>query len=376
MTELGKVDWIDKPEDVGPLCDRVAATNRVAFDTEADSFHSYFHKLCLIQLSFDGVHALIDPLRLGRDDLKPLVAILEDPAIEVLVHGADYDMRVLDRDLGAHPLGLRDTEMAARLLGEPKTGLATQLSQELDVTVNKQFQRADWGRRPLSNEMQRYAIGDTSHLAGLADRLESRLAELGRTEWWLEECAAIEQIRYEPPERGPLAFERVKEAKKSKGSARDRLAALFQWREDAAARADRPPFYILAPKTMIQLAETPPTDSRQLRDMPGLPPAFARRNGDTIVALLAAPPPAPPRSHKKREEHDSDRQDRIKKLRDAVIGVAKKLALDPSILAPKTCLADVARLSPGDENALGETLGRRWRATVLADRLLPIVRSW
>ncbi|MCP4679313.1 MAG: hypothetical protein GY854_28260 [Deltaproteobacteria bacterium] len=376
MAELKPLIWIDRREDVGPLCERVGAADRVALDTEADSFHSYFHKLCLIQLSFNGAHALIDPLRLRREDLKPLVALLEDPAVEVLMHGADYDMRVLDRDLDAHPRGLRDTEVAARLLGEAKTGLAALLAQELGVTVNKRFQRADWGRRPLSAEMRRYAVGDTSHLADLTNRLESRLAGLGRLEWWREECAVLERTRYEPPAWSPLAFERVKQARKLKGSARDRLAALFAWREDAAARADCPPFHILAPKTMIQLAEAPPADRRRLDVVPGVSTVFSRRHGDAILALLAAPPPAPPRSAPRRGNRDSNRQARVQELRDAVIGVAAELALNPSVLAPRTVLVEVARVAPRDQNALGETLGRRWRAAVLADTLLPIVGAW
>ena len=376
MTEFESLIWIDKPEAVGPLCDRVGVAHRVALDTEADSFHSYFHKLCLIQLSFDGTHALIDPLRLRREDLEPLVALIEDSSVELLMHGADYDMRVLDRDLGANPKGLKDTESAARLLGEAKTGLAALLAQELGVIVEKKFQRADWGRRPLSTEMQQYAVGDIAHLADLADRLASRLAGLGRIEWWREECRVIEQARYAPPKRGPLAFERVKGARKLKGASRDRFAALFAWREDVAACADRPPFHILAPNTMIRLAEVPPADCRQLGGVPGIPPAFAPLHGHAILELLAAPPPAPPRSDRRWNQPDPERQARTEELHDAVVGVAEDLAIDPSVLAPRAVLTEVAKLAPRDENALEEILGRQWRTVVLADTLLPLVSAW
>ncbi len=202
--------WVDEPAALAALCERARQSGQVAIDTEADSLHSYFHKLCLVQLSFDGAHALVDPLALGRENLRPLARLLADSAVRKLLHGADYDLRVLDRDLGARVVNVRDTQVAAQLLGEPQTGLAALAGKLLDVALDKKFQRADWGERPLSAEARAYAAGDTAFLAGLGAALSARLAELGRLAWWEEECAALEAIRWEPPEPDPLAFERIK----------------------------------------------------------------------------------------------------------------------------------------------------------------------
>jgi ribonuclease D len=223
--------WIAGAGELAGLALRARRAARVAVDTEADSLHSYFHKVCLIQLSFADTHALIDPLAVGRDGLAPVAELLADPAVTKLFHGADYDLRVLDRDLGARAVNVRDTQIAAQLLGLPQTGLAPLLAAELGVILDKGHQRADWGQRPLLPELIAYAIADTAHLQALEARLARRLAELDRLAWWEEECTALEAIRWEPPVADELAFERVKGAGRLRGGARDRLAALHRWRE-------------------------------------------------------------------------------------------------------------------------------------------------
>ena len=125
--------------------------------------------------------------------------MLADPGVEKVLHGADYDLRVLDRDLGARVVRLRDTQVAAQLLGEAQTGLAALVGREAEVVLDKRHQRADWGRRPLTHELLAYAAADTAYLELLRRRLSERLAALGRLAWWEEECVALEAIRWEPP---------------------------------------------------------------------------------------------------------------------------------------------------------------------------------
>jgi len=164
MRELGSLRprWVDLAAQLEEVCAAARAAGRVAVDTEADSMHAYHEKLCLVQLSFDGQHAIIDPLELGRDGLAPLAALLADPAVVKVMHGADYDLRMLDRDLGAHLCGLEDTQMAAQLIGEGSFGLAALVSTKLGVVLDKKFQRSDWSIRPLGSEELRYAAADTA----------------------------------------------------------------------------------------------------------------------------------------------------------------------------------------------------------------------
>ncbi len=249
-------EWIESAEGLRRAADVCGAKGFLALDTEADSMHSYFHKVCLIQVTADGRHMVIDPLAITADDLGPLLRVVADPAVPVLMHGADYDIRVLDRDYGARVHGLQDTQIMALLLGEEKTGLAALLEKELGVQLDKRHQRADWGRRPLTRSQVAYAAADTAYLESLVALLRGRLEELGRWSWAVEEFRSLEQVRYSAPEPDPLAFERVKGARALRGEARDRLFTLHGWREGMAQALDVPPFKVLGNHQLMFLAET------------------------------------------------------------------------------------------------------------------------
>jgi ribonuclease D len=368
--------WIAGAGELTGLAQRARRAARVAVDTEADSLHSYFHKVCLIQLSFAGTHALIDPLAVGRVGLAPMAELLADPAVTKLFHGADYDLRVLDRDLGARAVNVRDTQIAAQLLGLPQTGLAPLLAAELGVVLDKGHQRADWGQRPLPPELIAYAVADTAHLESLEARLARRLAELDRLAWWEEECAALEAIRWEAPAADELAFERVKGAGRLRGAARDRLAALYRWREERAAAADTPPFRILRAESMIALASEPPADLAALATVTGVGRGGARRIGADVLRVLAAPPAAPERLPRARPVVDRVREARVKELRTVRDAAAAELRLDAGVLAPRAALEAVVDRRPTDRDTLAGCLGRRWRAAALAPHLLPVVAGW
>jgi ribonuclease D len=368
--------WIRRREELCNVLSRLVEGDQIAVDTEADSLHSYYHKLCLIQLSCRGENLLVDPLEMGREDLAPLAAVLTDRGITKVMHGSDYDLRVLHRDLATLVQGVQDTQLAAQLLGAPQTGLAALLETRLGVAIDKRFQRADWGQRPLSDEMAVYAASDTAHLIGLRDVLRQELMSLGRLAWWEEECAVAETVRWEPQEPDALAFERVKGARRLRGEDRDRLAALFGWRERVAAAQDTPPFRVLQADPMLTLAQQPPADLPAMVELPGLGRGFARRYGEEVLRLLAAPPPAPEAIARAGRPLDRVREQRITELRAARDAVATTLGVEPGVVASRAALSAVVDRMPADRESLREVIGRRWRAAVLADAILPIVAGW
>ncbi|HKQ61355.1 MAG TPA: ribonuclease D, partial [Candidatus Polarisedimenticolaceae bacterium] len=241
--------WIDD----GPSLERAlaaAGAATLALDCEADSLHHYPEKLCLVQLSAAGEDWLIDPLAFDLAALRPA---LEDRARPKILHGADYDLRLLGRDLGFRVAGLFDTMLAARLVGERAFGLAALLDKYLGVSLDKKHQTADWSRRPLPAELQRYAVADTHHLQPLAAALDERLRALGRRSWADEEFLRLESIRWrETPD--PEAWRRVRGAA---GLDRRGLAVvreLYSWRDGEARRRDTPPFRVLSDERMAELA--------------------------------------------------------------------------------------------------------------------------
>ena len=167
---------------------------RVAVDLEAAGFHRYSDRVCLLQVSTSNQDFVVDTLAVDPSDV--LRDPLESPKVTILLHGGDYDLRLMDRDLDLHPVKLFDTQTAAALLGEPSLGLAALLEKFLDVHVSKKYQRADWAKRPLPAEMLNYAASDTRHLHELADLLAERLEAVGRRSWAEEEATLMEALRW------------------------------------------------------------------------------------------------------------------------------------------------------------------------------------
>src|SRR5688500_10952969 len=143
---------------------------------------------------------ILDPLAVDAKTLVPLGALLESPAVEVVLHDADYDLRLLHQDYGWHATNIFDTRVAAQLLGIRAFGLAALLERFFGVKLDKKHQRADWSMRPLTQGMLDYAAQDTEHLLDLRDRLGRELERLGRSRWAAEEFARLEGTRWDAEE--------------------------------------------------------------------------------------------------------------------------------------------------------------------------------
>jgi ribonuclease D len=227
----------------------------IAVDLEADSMHNYQEKVCLLQFSTPTTTVLVDPL-LGAD-LASLKPVLANPQVRKIFHAADYDIRCLARDFDIEINGLFDTMISSQFLGEERFGLADVLRKYFSVELDKQYQRADWSKRPLSEAMVRYAAEDTSHLHELVENLEEQLIARGRLEWVKEEFTLMEKVRFAVHE-GPL-FLRFKGAGTLDCRQLAVLENLLQWRDIEAQRRDTPLYKVLGNKSLLQLAKLTPT---------------------------------------------------------------------------------------------------------------------
>src|SRR5438874_12501961 len=167
-----------------PLIERNA---RVAVDTEADSLHCYREKLCLLQVSLPEGDFLVDPL--AGSDLAPLANTLARK--EIVLHGADYDLRLLRRALNFQPAHLFDTVIAARLLGVRGFSYAALVEKYFSIQLAKGSQKANWALRPLSPKMEEYARNDTHYLLPLAEKLETQLIERDRLDGFSSRVSAL-----------------------------------------------------------------------------------------------------------------------------------------------------------------------------------------
>ncbi len=350
---------------------RLAAVNRIAFDTEAASFHRYVDRVYLIQLSTDTETALIDPLEITG--LEPIGTILEDPKIEVVFHDADYDLRVLNRDYGFRARNLFDTRLAAQLAGEEAVGLGALLEKYAGVKLDKRFQRADWSQRPLSAEMIAYAAADTKHLLHLRDVLADRLRELARLHWAEEEFLRLENLRWTGGVKDDESHLRIKGAKGLPPRQRVILEHVYAWRDATARELDRAPFRVLGNATMLAIARAAPETLRALSQINGISSAIARRHGPAILSAvkqgMAFPKEALPRTPRKRrllpDPGYETRLERLKQLRNSR---AESCGMDPGLVCPNGTLQAIARATPTSAADLDDvTELRAWQRGVLGE---------
>lgn len=319
------------------------AGGSVAIDLEADSFHHYREKVCLVQLSWSGGDALVDPLEGAH--LAAMRDLLADPATSKVAHGADYDLRLLDRDHALHVRGLFDTMVAARLVGERAFGLAALLEKYFDVRLDKTHQRADWSRRPLTPVLEQYALEDTRHLHRLRERLQGELARLGRTGWAEEEFRRVEMVRWSQPDPSdPPPWTRIRGAGTLDAPGCGVLKRLHAWRDERARRRDVPPFRVLGDEPLVEVARRRPDRREALRAIPHMPAALVQAVGDEILEAVQAGqrlPETPPISRRPKRPAPSpatELQDRLRAARDRL---AAQLDLEPTLLASRRVLEAV-----------------------------------
>ncbi|HEY5611695.1 MAG TPA: ribonuclease D, partial [Thermoanaerobaculia bacterium] len=357
--------WINKQADFDSLVTALKNESVLALDTEADSLHSYFDKVCLIQVSTPHADFLIDPL--ARLDLSGLGPVLGDRAVTKIFHGADYDLRILNRDFGFTIANLVDTMICAQLAGYEAVGLAALLRKHFAIELDKSHQRANWAMRPLPRDMLQYAATDTHHLVELSAIMRSELIALGRWEWAFEEFSRLEAVRWREVEREDEGFRRIKGCSKLDPRNLAILRRLYDWRDGKARAADSPPFKIIGNEALLEIARTIPRTDEALAKVAGVSRYHFGKYGPQLLALveeaLTVPDEElPARVQGKPWNRDrglESRIDRLKKTRD---GIASELKIDRAIIAPKHVLTAIATLQPKSVAELDEIAAmREWQ---------------
>jgi ribonuclease D len=365
--------YLDTASTVDAFVDSIAGTPILALDTEGASFHRFVDRIYLLQLSTREKTAIIDPIPIGRP--VGLGRLLENPAVEIVFHDADYDLRLLHQDYGWHARTIFDTRIAAQLLGLRAFGLAALLERYFGVKLDKKHQRADWSMRPLPQGMLDYAAQDTIHLLELRDRLKADLERTGRWDWAREEFALLEGTRW-PDEDSAAAFLRLKGARDLTRRELAILRELVPWRDGVARQLDRATFRVVGNEQLIEAARARPTTRDALAAIKGMPRGMIEARSDEILGAvqrgLAVPDAELPRFPKTaRWDRDPDfdaRTSALKTVRDAA---ADRLELDPGVLCARDRLEAVARKNPSSRAEL-ESISdlRRWQVAVLGEDFL------
>ncbi len=370
-------EFIENIEDARRIVAEMAGTRSIALDLEAAGFHRYSDRVCLIQISTpEGRDIILDPLTMEVGDL--LRPFLEDPGREILMHGSDYDLRLLDRDLNIHLTALFDTQAAAQVLGESGLGLAALLEKFLDVKLAKKFQRADWAKRPLPEDMLEYAACDTRYLHELVAKLRANLDTAGRAHWAHEECRVLETIRSEEDLDADLVI-KVKKGRDLAPREVARLREAVQWRDGIARTLDRAPFRVAADDVLIDAAVTPPRSVGEFASRKGMNGRLAHSEGDSLIEKIRAIDqlpdaelvgwPRPKRDGRGRPPPEIEEvADRLKAVRNKA---ADELGLDRGTLMPNAVVVETAFAHPRSKEELGEVAGiKGWQIEAVGERLL------
>jgi len=363
-TPAPSATYLDSSSAVEQWLSGIRTTGILALDTEGASFHRYVDRIYLIQLSTRETHAIIDPLPIATP--AGLGALVEDPAVEIVFHDADYDLRLLRQDYGWQVRNVFDTRIAAQLLGLKAFGLAALLERSFGLKLDKKHQRADWSMRPLTADMLDYAAQDTMHLLGLRDVLRAELEAKGRLAWAAEEFARLETIGW-AAEDPAAAFLRIKGARDLTRRELAIFREVVQWRDATALALDRATFRVVGNETLFELARLAPRTRDALGKVKGMPRGILERAGDAILAAigrgLEVPEAELPRFPKAaRWDRDPDFDHKVGALKAVRDAAATRLDLDPGVLCSRERLEAVARLLPREVDDLTRIPEfRRWQ---------------
>jgi ribonuclease D len=345
------------------LAAAMAAAPEHGLDSEANSGFAYRERLCVLQINVEGRLWLVDLIALPHetDVLDPIRAALESPAIATLLHGGEYDVGLLRRDYGIRLGGLWDSQQAASMLGWPQTGYGRLVEQICGVKLLKGHAFHDWARRPFAPEALQYALDDVRYLPTICSRLRELVGEADLAEEVGVACEAVAAATWNGGFR-PDGLWRIKGVRQLDRQQLPLLAGLWEWRDEAARRADMPPGRMLNNALLLALARAVPRRPGDLRRL-GVRGRRLERWGGEILRLVGAAqrnpppvpePPAPPRPNPAERE-------RSKRLRDWRRQEARRRGVTEQAVLPAAALRHLAQHGAGDLATVPQLGAKRLR---------------
>jgi ribonuclease D len=330
-------ELLERISPIAPVC---------AIDTEADSLHRYKESLCLIQLSAGGENVLIDPLAIS--DIAPFGKYLNRS--EVWMHGADYDMTMIKREFGTLPPKVWDTQIGARLLGLRKFGLSDLVEHWFGVVLLKTSQKADWGRRPMTDKMTEYAINDVVYLLPMAECIVEELLDKGRYDWFVQSCEAARKKVLERDDNKDDLW-RINGSGRLPSRALAYLKSLWEWRDAEAASWDKPSFMVVNNKEMLVWAET--LGSGETLDLPRhlqRPDRLRRFEKYIAEAKALSDEECPHKIKVPRRKKDAAFEKEVDKIIQKRDQASSALDIDPSLVIARSVAESIAagEVSPSD----------------------------
>lgn len=357
---------IDQPGQLDPLLAAIDQDSEVVMDTEADNMYRFRVRVCLLQFYVCGEVFLVDAL--APIDLNPLWSRLAKK--HLVMHGSDFDLRLLSDFCQFRAKSLFDTMLAAQLLGRSRIGLASLIEDNFGVKLDKDGQKANWSRRPITQKLLDYAALDVWYLPALRDILSRELKRLGRVDWMDQQCKA--QIEagvtgFSPPDENDW---RIGKSERLRARGQAVLHAVWHWRQEQAQKLDTPPFKVCSNEFLVRLATVADDGAPEEAILAEV--NLGKRHQRLIGSLAAAVRSGierDPRTLPRRPGRDPNHMpltqaeiallDRIKEERDKI---AAKISIEPTLIANRSQLSQIARTP----TKLGDVL-LPWQASLLAE---------
>jgi len=364
--------WVERPQELHKAVASLLRYPRLAVDTESNSLYAYREQVCLIQVSTGESDYLIDPLAL--DDLSPLGEVFASPQIEKIFHAAEYDLICLKRDFGFSFANLFDTMLAGRILGRSETGLAAMLKNEFGIRLDKKYQRANWGRRPLPRELLDYARLDTYYLLPLRERLAEELHQRGRWELAREDFHRL-CFTAVPAANGASNCWRISGSRTLSPHEAAVLHELYRYREQKAREANLPLFKVLSDESLLKLALDQPNSLEALAVSNILSPRQIQRHGEGLLRAIQrgrrAAPLYPPNGSTRPAE---DMLQRLEALREWRKQAGRMLEVPSDVVLPRDVLEEIAHACPRTLDELASVMhDLPWRFQQFGKQILSVI---
>ncbi len=358
------IEYIDKPEQLSDLCERISQAPWIALDTEFLREKTYYPIFCLLQIATPDWVVCIDPIALP--DLSQLFTVINKPEIVKVLHSCRQDLEIFYQLTGVVTSPVFDTQIAAPLLGfQENPGYAMLVSSYLNVNLSKAHTRTDWSMRPLSEAQIQYAADDVIYLCKIYQLMCEKLENLGRLEWLNKDFELLKNT--ELYQLSPVnAWLKVKGKNRLTGKQLSIVQALSLWREKTAQSENRPKSWLIRDDLMLELAKLQPQTTADLAKVRTMNERTTRRYGKVICQLITkaiqqAPIPA---DNNNKTTKKTQQQEAVLDVMTALVRVrADENSLNPTILASRKDLekllfneADIPLLHGWRFSMVGEEL--------------------
>ncbi len=378
--EENQFKYIDTDDALDELINQIRKVKRIALDTEADSLHHYYAKVCLIQLTINNENFIIDPL--SKLDLSSFLKIISDK--HLIFHGADYDLRMLRSSFDFRPnKPVFDTMLAAQILGYSEFGFSPLVKMLFNKDLDNLGKKTNWSKRPLTPKQLKYAYEDTHYLVPLAKHLERELIEQKRIEWHKEACERVVQATAIDKPRDIEKAWRIKGVRYLNRRQMAFLHEIWHWRENEAQMVDLPPFKIIGNHTILDIVHWVTSQSHPtLKGGPRLP---RNCSGNRLIYLEKAiqkannlPESEWPEIRKLPRSSSPlpNCKEEVNALLNQSGKIAEKLGIPPSVLATRAAITAIAHNRPTTvKNIMECSPMMQWQAEILLPSIVNILEN-